>query len=217
MTSRLEEISALADQTKGFLSDAEGRALHRAGHLVGGDATLQTWVEIGAWCGKSTAFLGLAAQEVGATLFSVDHHHGSEEQQRGWPYFDEELVDPADGRLNTLPHWQRTIALAGLENAVVGIVGDSTQIAPHFEKAIGLLFLDGGHGEEIAWSDFRRWQPKIAIEGLLLLHDVFPDPRDGGRPPFEIFETALASGDYELVLSEGSLRGLRRRRNEHTW
>ena len=60
-----------------------------------------------------------------AVLYSLDHHHGSEENQAGWEHFDPTLVDPADGRLNTLPTWQRTIALADLESTVFGLVGPS--------------------------------------------------------------------------------------------
>jgi hypothetical protein len=48
--------------------------------------------------------------------------------------------------------------------------------------------------------------------GLLLIHDVFPDPSDGGRPPYElIYQPALASGDFEEVEALGSMRVLRRR------
>ena len=107
------------------MPDDEGEALFDAGCAAGRDRPAATFVEMGAWCGKSTVYLGAAAEETGATVLSVDHHHGSEEQQEGWEHFDPELVDAHDGRLNTLPTWQRTIASAGLEASVVGLVGDS--------------------------------------------------------------------------------------------
>jgi hypothetical protein len=75
-----------------------------------------------------------------------------------------------------------------------------------------LLFIDGGHGHDVAWSDYRAWSPKVVVGGLLLIHDVFPDPRDGGRPPYEIYVTALEEGEFVDVAAEGSLRALRRRR-----
>ena len=53
-----------------------------------------TFVEIGAWCGKSTMYLGAAAEETGAVLFSLDHHRGSEENQAGWEHHDSSLVEP---------------------------------------------------------------------------------------------------------------------------
>jgi len=40
---------------------------------------------------------------------------------------------------------------------------------------------------------------------------VFPDPADGGRPPYEqIFVPALQSGRFRLEVTAGSLRVLRR-------
>jgi hypothetical protein len=47
--------------------------------------------------------------------------------------------------------------------------------------------------------------------GTLAIHDVFPDPADGGRPPYEnIYLPAIASGLFEEIGAEGSLRILRR-------
>ena len=62
-------------------------------------------------------------------LFSVDHHRGSEENQAGWDHHDNELVDPATGRMDTLPFFRRTIVEADLERSVIGVVGDSAAIA----------------------------------------------------------------------------------------
>jgi hypothetical protein len=47
--------------------------------------------------------------------------------------------------------------------------------------------------------------------GTFCIHDVFPDPADGGRPPYEqIYLPALASGRFEEISAVGSLRVLRR-------
>jgi MMP 1-O-methyltransferase len=48
------------------------------------------------------------------------------------------------------------------------------------------------------------------VGGLLAIHDVFPDPADGGRPPYEIYRRALGSGAFVDERAEGSLRVLRR-------
>ncbi len=201
---------AVARAAKGFMPDAEGEALHAAGLRLGSERPRGTWLEIGAWCGKSAVYLGAAAAVSGSVLFSLDHHHGSEENQAGWEHFDAELVDPVDGRLNTLPWWQRTIARAGLESTVVGLVGESSVVAAHFAPPLDLLFIDGGHGADVAWADYEGWAPKVTRGGRLLIHDVFPDPRDGGRPPYEIYRAALEDGFDELSAA-GSLRVLRRR------
>ncbi len=205
----MSDWRAIARSTKGFMPEVEGEALHEAGRVRGAERSGGTWLEIGAWCGRSTVYLGAAAALSRSVVFSLDHHHGSEENQAGWEHFDPALVDPADGRLNTLPHWQRTIARAGLESSVVGLVGESTMVAAHFATPLDLLFIDGGHGDAVARADYESWTPRVVVGGMLLIHDVFPDPRDGGRPPYEIYRRALTEG-FEEIGATGSLRVLRR-------
>jgi predicted O-methyltransferase YrrM len=207
--SRREELLAFADTVKGFMPRNEGLALHRLA-LEHASAAGATWLEVGAWCGKSAVYLGAAAESVNAVLYSLDHHHGSEENQEGWEHFDYSLIDRVDGRLNTLPTWQRTIADARLEATVLGLVGPSLVVAAHFAQPLDILFIDGGHGAEVAWADFAAWAPKVVSGGLLMIHDVFEDPAEGGRPPFEIYLAALESGKFVDVASEGSLRVLLR-------
>ena len=129
MDARTSSLLEHARGTRGFMPDDEGLALWEAARRAGQAFEAASFVEIGAWCGKSTLYLGAAAEATGAVLFSLDHHHGSEENQAGWDYYEADLVDPVDGRLNTLPHWQRAVSDAGLESTVVGMVGDSPTIA----------------------------------------------------------------------------------------
>jgi predicted O-methyltransferase YrrM len=208
--SRRTELLALAKTVKGFMPDNEGLALYKQALAQGQLVPAGTWLEIGAWCGKSAVYLGAAGEATNSVLYSLDHHHGSEENQEGWVHFDRTLVDERDGRLNTLPSWQRTIAEAGLESTVVGLVGPSSVVAPHFDQALDLLFIDGGHGHEVAWADYEAWTPKVSSGGLLLIHDVFENPDEGGRPPHEIYQAALSSSLFSDVAHEGSLRVLRR-------
>ena len=207
---RTRHLIALARATKGFMPDDEGYHLLDLARRVGRERKHAVLLEIGSWCGKSAVYLGTGAEETGATVFSVDHHHGSEENQVGWEYFDEELLDPIDGRLNTLPHFQRTIATAHLEDTVIGIVGESTHVARQWTTPLDLLFIDGGHGSDVAWADYRAWIPKVAPHGYLAIHDVFENPADGGRPPYEIYQAARSSGAFCDVDRCGSLRVLRR-------
>ncbi len=210
---RLEELTALARATRGFMPDDEGAALYdaalRAGRAFAG-AAQPVFVEIGAWCGKSTVYLGAAAEATGALLFSVDHHRGSEENQAGWEHHDPDLVDPVDGRIDTLPHWRRTVAAGRLETSVVGLVGDSPSLARAWHTPLALCFIDGGHGEVPAWADYRGWAPHVAVGGWLAIHDVFEDPADGGRPPYELWCDAVSTGRWAVDGETGSLRVLRR-------
>jgi len=196
-------------ETRGFLPPNEGWALHEAVRRAA-RRTSGAIVEIGAYCGLSTLYLAAAARAAGRLLFSVDHHRGSEELQAGWPDHDPSVVDPESGRIDTLPHWRRNVARAGLEDTAVAIVGDATRVAAYWRSPIALLFIDGGHGQEPAWADYRAWSPWISPGGTLAIHDVFPDPADGGRPPYEIHEAALASGLFVTEAAVGSLRLLER-------
>ncbi len=207
MDPRLLELARAA---KGFMPDDEGLALHEAG-LVAGRTGLGPLLEVGTYCGKSALYLGAAAEATSATLLSIDHHRGSEENQAGWVHHDSTLVDPASGRMDTLPLARRVVEQAGLEDHVVLVVGESTRVAALWSTPLALLFIDGGHGAEVAWADYRAWTPKVASGGYLAIHDVFPDPHDGGRPPYELYCAAIESTDWvEEDLSCGSLKVLRR-------
>jgi predicted O-methyltransferase YrrM len=213
-SERTEALLRAARQTRGFMPDDEGEALFeaalRAGRAAVPGTFPPTFVEIGAWCGKSTVYLGAAAEATGALVLSVDHHRGSEENQPGWDYHEADLVDPEVGRIDTLPQWRRTITAAGLEGSVMGIVGDSPSLAARWGRPLAFCFIDGGHGDEPAWADFRGWSPHVAVGGWLAIHDVFPDPADGGRPPYELYVAALDSAEYVDDGERGSLRVLRR-------
>jgi MMP 1-O-methyltransferase len=204
------ELVAVAAAAKGFLPDDEAEALHAAG-LVAAGSGLGPLLEVGAYCGKSAVWLGAAAREGGTVLFSVDHHRGSEENQAGWPWHDPDLVDES-GRMDTLPWWRRTIAAAGLEANVVAVVGESGAVGAAWGRPLALLFIDGGHGEDVVRADEKAWVHHVAMGGLLAIHDVFPDPADGGRPPYELYRRVVEGGAFaeEVGLGQGSLRVLRR-------
>jgi predicted O-methyltransferase YrrM len=204
MDARQLEVARAA---KGFMPDDEGLALHAAGRDGGSVGPL---LEVGSYCGKSAVYLGAAARAGGTVLFSVDHHRGSEENQAGWEHHDPEVVDPDTGRMDTLPFFRRTIERAGLEDAVVAVVGDSPVIAANWRTPLGLVFVDGGHALDVVLADYEAWSPHVAAGGVLVFHDVFEDPRDGGQAPFEVWKRAVASGQFTPVGTTGSLRVLRR-------
>jgi predicted O-methyltransferase YrrM len=203
----VSDLLALAREVRGFMPDDEGLALHRLARerLPHGPV-----LEIGSYCGKSAVYLGAAARDVGGLVFSVDHHHGSEENQAGWEHHDPTLVDPSTGRMDTLPFFRRTIGSAHLEDVVVAVVGESATVAAHWRTPLSLVFIDGGHGADPAQSDYDGWARWVMTGGLLAIHDVFPDPADGGRPPYDVYLRALGSGSFEEVEAVGSLRVLRR-------
>ncbi len=196
-----------ARAARGFMPDDEGRALYEAAAAVQVDGP---FLEVGSYCGKSAIYLGAAARALGRILFAVDHHRGSEENQPGWEHHEPDLVDPRTGKMDTLPWFRRTIHDAGLEGTVVAVVGDSPLVAASWATPLALVFIDGGHGAEPARLDYEGWVPWLVEGGTLAIHDVFPDPADGGRPPYEIYQRALISGGFTELSATGSLRVLRR-------
>lgn len=196
---------AVARAAKGFMPDDEGQALHEAG--IDG-ARVGPLLEIGSYCGKSAVYLGSAARERATVLFTIDHHHGSEENQAGWDHHDAEVVDARTGRMDTLGFFRRTIETAGLEDAVIAVVGDAPTVGRFWSTPLGLVFIDGGHAEAAAMADYQTWARFLAPGGVLAIHDVFEDAADGGQGPFRAYERAVADGFSSLVTT-GSLRTLR--------
>ncbi|MFI2352590.1 class I SAM-dependent methyltransferase [Streptomyces sp. NPDC019443] len=204
------ETLAAFEAAKGFMPVREGLALYAAAAEAG--ALGLPLLEVGTYCGRSTILLADAAREAGTTAVTVDHHRGSEEQQPGWDYHDPETVDPEIGRMDTLPTFRRTLHKAGLEEHVIAVVGRSPQVARVWGTPLGLVFIDGGHTDEHAGGDYEGWAPHVADGGLLVIHDVFPDPVDEwtGQAPYRVCLRALASGAFTEVSATDSLRVLRR-------
>lgn len=193
---------------KGFLDPEEGAALYEQALAV---AALGPCLEIGSYCGKSTVYLGSACKKANSILFAVDHHRGSEEHQLGEEYHDPTLYDSQFGKMDSFREFRHTLARAQLESAVVPIVAPSHLAARYWATPLSMVFIDGGHSMEAALTDYRAWAPHVVCGGWLAIHDVFPDPADGGRPPFEIWQLAQQSGLFEampLIKTLGMLRRL---------
>ncbi|MGV9413752.1 class I SAM-dependent methyltransferase [Nocardia sp. NPDC003693] len=201
------ELLDYAERARGFMPAHEGLALYEAARTYAGDGVI---VEIGTYCGKSAVYLGAAARETGAVVYTIDHHGGSEEHQPGWEYHDTTLVDPETGVFDTVTAFRRTIVGAGLTDTVVGVIGSSATVARTWRTPVRLLFIDGGHTEEAAQRDYDNWAHWVAGGGLLAIHDVFPDPADGGQAPYNIYRRAMDSGKFRELSVTGSLRILQR-------
>lgn len=181
---------------KGFLDPIEGEALYLyAKQYVRNDPCL----EIGSYCGKSSVYLGSAVKENGQKLYSIDHHKGSEEQQPGEEYFDSDLINAEGNGIDTLPFFLETIEKSKLDKFVIPIVSTSEEAYQDFTLNFDMVFIDGGHSEKAAQKDYELWSQRITKGGLLAIHDVFPNPEDGGRPPYNIYRRALESGNFKKL------------------
>ncbi len=193
---------------KGFLDEEEGRRLYELALEAGSRGPC---LEVGSYCGKSTVYLASACRQTGSTLFAVDHHRGSEEQQPGESYFDPELFDPRFGRTDSLPFLRATIESADLEAFVVPLVCRSETAARSWCIPLSLVFIDGGHSHQDVLTDYRMWSPHLMAGGFLLFHDIYPDPAQGGQAPLQVYRAALDSGLYQELPMTRSLGVLRRK------
>jgi len=191
---------------KGFIDDEEAMQLYNIALKASKNGPV---LEIGSYCGKSAYIIGSACEQNSSTLFSIDHHKGSEEQQQGEEYFDHELFDSKLSRVNTFPFFQQTIVQTGLENTIVPIVAGSSVAGRMWKTPVSMLFIDGGHSFEAVYEDFLTWACHIQSKGFLVIHDIFFDPQKGGQAPRKIYEIAIKSGDYkefEMVKTLGVLQ-----------
>ena len=191
---------------KGFLDPIEGEALYLyAKQYVRNNPCL----EIGSYCGKSSVYLGSAVKENDQKLYSIDHHKGSEEQQPGEEYFDSDLINAEGNGIDTLPFFLETIEKSKLDKFIIPIVSTSEEAYQDFTLNFDMVFIDGGHSEKAAQKDYELWSQRITKGGLLAIHDVFPNPEDGGRPPYNIYKRALESGNFkklEMIKTLGLLK-----------
>ncbi|HSR84819.1 MAG TPA: class I SAM-dependent methyltransferase [Streptosporangiaceae bacterium] len=202
-----DKFRLAAEAARGFMPPAEGLALYET---AANYAAVGPICEVGTYCGKSTIYLAAAAAEVDQVVITVDHHHGSEENQAGWEHHDPAVVDPRTGRMDTLPFFRAAIEDAGLEEHVIAVIGTSAGVSRLWRTPLGVLFIDGGHSEANVVADYEGWAPWVADGGALAFHDIFPDPADGGPAPYRVYLRALASGAFKEVSVTGSLRVLER-------
>lgn len=196
---------------KGFLAEDEGLRLYELARQASKSGPC---LEIGSYCGKSSVYIGLGCKENGSTLFSIDHHRGSEEQQPGEEYFDPDLLDKDTGLIDTFRLFRKTIEETSLEDTIVPIVARSEVVARFWKTPLSLVFIDGGHSFETVFIDYNCWVSHLIPGGFLAIHDIFPDPTKGGQAPYSVYNLALSSGlfaELPMVNTLGILRRLESR------
>jgi predicted O-methyltransferase YrrM len=195
-------------EIKGFLADDEAEALYLHAQQ---SSNLGPIFEIGSYCGKSTIYLGAAVKANNGIVFALDHHRGSEEHQLGEEYHDGELYDSSVELMDTFKEFRKNMRAADLEDTVVPVVSSSLTASRHWSTPLGMLFIDGGHSLEAAMNDYQSWVSHIKSGGILAIHDIFPNPAEGGQAPYTIYKLAEASGLFEKLPMVNTL-GLFRRK-----
>jgi hypothetical protein len=89
------------------------------------------------------------------------------------------------------------------------MVTKSQVAARDWATPLGLVFIDGGHSYETVITDYKCWYPHLILGGFLVFHDIFLDPAEGGQAPYEVYQLALASGQFEELPMTKTLGALR--------
>ena len=181
------------DKLKGFMPKHEGMALTKWSKKF---SSIGPIMEIGSYCGKSAIYLSRGAILNDQFVYTIDHHFGSEEHQITEEYFDNEIFDHINQRVDTLPLLIKNINKIKVNN-VVPIISNSIDIASKWNTKLGMVFIDGGHSVQAANDDYESWNTKIKQNGALVIHDIFENPNEGGQAPFEIFQKALKN-NFEI-------------------
>jgi hypothetical protein len=120
------------------------------------------------------------------------------------------LYDDEIKGIDSFKEFRKTITQAGLTETVVPIVSSSTVVSKRWVTPLAMVFIDGGHSMEAAMGDYRSWAGHILHHGILAIHDLFPDPGQGGQAPYRIWQLALASGLFQTIEIVQTLGFLRR-------
>ncbi len=187
---------------KGFLPANEAAVLYEVAKEY---SRLGPALEVGSYCGKSAIYLAHAVRHNQQKVYSVDHHRGSEEHQKGEGYHDPQLYDEAAKRVDTLPEMRKNLRLCHVEDDVIPVVARSEQLAQHWATPLSFIFIDGGHSQEQATADCLRWIEHLMPEGVMAIHDIFERPEEGGQAPFYALQSLLGMHPLKIVRREGSL------------
>lgn len=147
------EIEAAVERAlrvQGLFHSDEARLLYRLARRKG------PIVEIGCWMGRSTAVIVQAAAVWGAEVVSID------------PF---KVLSPKTPAAS-LEQWTANLRAVGL-TPPRHMQMTSDEAAPSIGGGLGLVFIDGDHSRDQVARDLATWAPKVAVDGVIALHDMF--------------------------------------------
>jgi predicted O-methyltransferase YrrM len=185
---------------EGFLDPLEGYALYRCAAEGPGIGAV---VELGSYCGRSTAFLAAGSKAAcREKVVAVDHFLGSPEHQPGKHFASPVLAREG----TTFQCFRANLERVHLLDHVEAINAPSAEAVLRWTAPIRLLFIDAEHSYESVRHDFDGWTPFVVPGGLVLLHDVGDEPG-----VTRVFQEVIAEGkSFKLIVGVVSLRVLQK-------
>ena len=131
-------------------------------------------VEIGSFCGRATTALAFGAGCRDRVVVTVDPHTGDVLQL-------ERLSDTHPSSESAL---RFHLAFAAVASAVEVVTSTSLEAAEAFQdpRPVGLLFVDGWHGEDAVAADVAAWSPFLGDDAIVVFDDwIVPEVMSGIR------------------------------------
>ena len=131
------------------------------------------FVEIGAWKGRSAAYMGVEIINSGKNILfdTIDTFQGSIEHQDNDVIVQRKLFDVFSENTKPVAH------------AIRPVVNDSvTAASTYADASIDFVFIDGDHTYVGVKKDIIAWLPKVKPGGIIAGHDYaswFPDTMRG--------------------------------------
>lgn len=122
-----------------------------------------TILEIGAYKGYSTCALAYGCLGTAKGVYTVDTfrgEHDNTDQQGAALFFDE--------------FWW-SVKVRGLDQIIQPVIARSAELYGTWARPLDLLFIDGGHTNEIVRGDLNAFFPYLKPGGWLFMHDVYPE------------------------------------------
>lgn len=165
-TATLELLAGL----RGLISEETGLRLMRLASAVPADRAI---VEIGSFCGKSAAYLGVGSKlGAGAPVIAVDP----------WDLLGNVAGKHDFTALENQEAFNGARRLLGLEEQVIGLRAFSTDAAKWLEPPpVGLLYVDGSHVYEDVRADLEAWRRHLAPDAVVAFDDYGTKPNPGVR------------------------------------
>jgi predicted O-methyltransferase YrrM len=197
--SRLSELCQIEDRKTGGVNAGDRRALF---YLVRAFRPARV-LEIGTHVGASTVYIGAAlnygapahpTRLVTVDIQDVNNSPDSFWRQAGLAKSPKQMIDELNGTIET-----------------TFVVNNSSHFFASNKEAFDFIFLDGDHAAETVYAEIVSALDVINKNGLIVLHDYFPDGcplwSDGSviSGPFTATKKLRSAGADIKVIPLGSL------------
>lgn len=152
----VDEMLAIAKPIEGWMYDDELIWLFHAA------SECKSVVEIGVWCGRSTAAICCGIPD-GGTVYAVDHFGGSPEEDDAHA-----RAKSPDGRMALIEQASKNLIRFP---CCTLFIGGSLDTAPALPDGLDMVFIDGGHDYPSVTGDIDAYFPKIRHGGMICGHD----------------------------------------------